>query len=67
MVKCNKCKFQYCIYHEFLCGCGLPHIKVVYRYSTKELTQFLQKIRKAVGKELAFGVIEDSNEESKHQ
>ena len=41
MVKCNKCDIQFCIWHTFQCGCSVPHIQLVYRYSNEELAAML--------------------------
>ena len=37
MIKCTRCVRQYCIYHGLLCGCGKPHVSLVYRHSSEEL------------------------------
>ena len=33
IVVCGRCKCNYCLYHEFCCGC--TDIKVIYRYTTE--------------------------------
>ena len=35
---------QYCIHHLTYCGCPITNYTVVYRYSTDELYDFLDKI-----------------------
>lgn len=51
MIKCKSCNVVYCTWHQFQCGCCVPDISLVYRYSTKELEQMLQKITESVKKD----------------
>ena len=53
MIKCDSCKIHYCIWHQFQCGCCVPDVKLVYRWSNKELEQMLQKIVDSVKKDKA--------------
>ncbi|TNV85289.1 hypothetical protein FGO68_gene8209 [Halteria grandinella] len=40
MVHCKHHRINYCINHGLLCSCEPELVKLVYRYSTKELDQF---------------------------
>jgi len=37
MVHCEYCQVNYCISHTFMCGCAVPTLSLVYRYSNEEL------------------------------
>ena len=44
MLSCSKCKFQYCICHGLMCGCPVPLVQLVYRWTTEELQNMLAKV-----------------------
>lgn len=44
MILCKTHKINYCLYHQFMCGCQGNQLEVVYRYSTQELEKFEEKI-----------------------
>jgi hypothetical protein len=39
VILCKVHNFHYCIYHQIMCGCSQENIKLIYRYSTKELDE----------------------------
>mmetsp|Transcript_52821 Transcript_52821/g.72353 ORF Transcript_52821/g.72353 Transcript_52821/m.72353 type:complete len:118 (+) Transcript_52821:1416-1769(+) len=40
MIFCSKHKYQYCLHHDIMCGCAVPALQLVYRYSTEELQSY---------------------------
>jgi len=37
MIHCEFCQINYCTSHSFMCGCAVPSLSLVYRYSNEEL------------------------------
>ncbi len=37
MIYCEFCQINYCTSHSFMCGCAVPSLSLVYRYSNEEL------------------------------
>ena len=53
MIKCSKCDILYCIWHQFQCGCSVPDLQLIYRFTNAELAQLLQKISDRVKQDKA--------------
>eukprot|EP00347_Sterkiella_histriomuscorum_P022301 403330965 len=47
MIKCSVHNFSYCLQHQLMCGCPVPSLSIIYRYSTMELIQFYHQIKVA--------------------
>ena len=47
-IRCSKCNICYCIWHNVHCGCSVPAVQLVYRFSVKELRDMKAKIAAAV-------------------
>ncbi|CDW79070.1 lysine-specific demethylase 5b [Stylonychia lemnae] len=45
MIYCTKHKFNYCLFHEIMCGCGPHQIRLIYRFTTKELEKLEKNIK----------------------
>ena len=45
LIQCSKCSIHYCIWHNVHCGCNVPAVQLVYRFSTHELKSFRAKIQ----------------------
>jgi C5HC2 zinc finger len=50
MIHCKHHKINYCINHSILCHCPADQVKLIYRYSTKELDQMDRHISEACKK-----------------
>ena len=48
LIHCSRCKINYCIWHNVHCGCNVPAVQLVYRFSTDELRSYKAKIATAV-------------------
>lgn len=40
MIHCESHQINYCTHHNFRCGCAVPALRLVYRFSNDELAQF---------------------------
>ena len=40
LIHCTRCKINYCIWHNVMCGCNVPSVQLVYRFATEELQRF---------------------------
>ena len=40
MINCRNCKINYCIWHGVMCGCSVPKIQLIYRFSSDEMHRF---------------------------
>ena len=47
MIHCKVHKINYCISHQILCQCPPQNVKVIYRYSSKELDQLERRVNDA--------------------
>mmetsp|Transcript_31453 Transcript_31453/g.39089 ORF Transcript_31453/g.39089 Transcript_31453/m.39089 type:complete len:120 (+) Transcript_31453:1684-2043(+) len=48
LIRCSQCEISYCIWHNVHCGCNVPAVQLIYRFSNKELRSFKAKISNAV-------------------
>jgi len=46
LLECKKCQINYCIRHGKICGCD--SVRLVYRFSTRVLTELLGKLNLAL-------------------
>ena len=51
LIQCSRCRISYCIWHNVHCGCNVPAVQLVYRFTNKELRQFKQQITAATQKD----------------
>lgn len=47
VIHCTYHKYHYCISHQVLCQCPPEHIKLIYRFSSRELDLMERKISEA--------------------
>ena len=47
-IRCSKCNICYCIWHNVHCGCNVPAVQLVYRFSSQEIKDLKAKIAAAV-------------------
>ena len=44
LIHCSRCNMNYCIWHNVMCGCNVPFVQLVYRFSTEELRAYKAKV-----------------------
>ena len=48
LIHCSRCNLDYCIWHNVMCGCNIPAVQLIYRFSNEELKAFKTKISRFV-------------------
>jgi len=48
IVRCLHHKIQYCLYHDFMCGCKYDNIVIDYRYSNAELEDMERTLERLI-------------------
>ena len=48
LIHCSKCNINYCIWHNVLCGCNVPAVQLVYRFSTEEIRSYKARIAQTI-------------------
>ena len=48
LIHCSRCNMNYCIWHNVMCGCNVPFVQLVYRFSTEELRAYKAKVAQAI-------------------
>ena len=53
VIVCSNCNIHYCIWHNIHCGCNVPAVQLIYRFSSQEIRQYRAKINAAVERDQA--------------
>jgi len=64
MIVCKNCNIHYCIWHNVHCGCTVPVVQLVYRFSTEEIKLYKTKISQAVQRDKQAGSRSNSKRSS---
>jgi len=48
LIHCSKCNLNYCIWHNVMCGCNVPAVQLLYRFSSEELKAYKARIAQVV-------------------
>lgn len=64
LIHCSKCDINYCIWHNVHCGCNVPAVQLIYRFSNEELRTFKQIVALAVQQDRAKARQNVSNDSS---
>lgn len=53
LINCTNCNINYCIWHNVHCGCNVPAVQLIYRFSNEELRSLKQIVKLAVKQDRA--------------
>ena len=48
LIHCSRCSTNYCIWHNVMCGCNVPAVQLVYRFSSEEIRSYKAKVAQIV-------------------